>query len=76
LAASSANFLASLYALAGAFVEQMHGSRVRLQADPVTRIELVAFAEHGNDLFAAELMFSHYPIGEQALAAQELGNRR
>src|SRR6266702_1552197 len=36
-------------------IEQMHERRVRLQSDLVARIELMTLAEHGHDLFTAEL---------------------
>src|SRR5262245_18195594 len=41
--------------LAGRLVEQMHERRVRLEPDLVARRELVALAEHGDDLLASEL---------------------
>src|SRR2546429_7260507 len=49
-------FLCSaIQSLASRLVEQMHERRVRLEPHPVARTELVALAEHGDDLLAAEL---------------------
>ena len=36
-------------------VEQMHEPRIGLEPDLVARLELVAFAEHRDDVVAAEL---------------------
>src|ERR1035437_1108112 len=55
LVLSSTNcFIENLYSLAGALVEQMNQRRIGLQPDLVTRIELMALAEHGDDLLAAK----------------------
>ena len=40
--------------LARGLIEQMDKRRIGFQADLVARIELMALAEHGNHLFAAE----------------------
>src|SRR5256885_3211635 len=50
----------------------MHQRRVRFQPHPIARIELMTFAKHGDDLFAAQLgddlrfrprRLDHYDLG-------------
>src|SRR5664280_1634810 len=55
LVLSSTNcFIENLYSLAGALVEQMNQRRIGLPQALVTRIGLMALAEHGDDLLAAK----------------------
>ena len=41
--------------MSGRLVEQMHELRIGFEPDLVARLELVAFAEHGDDVLAAQL---------------------
>src|SRR5450756_1776701 len=73
LVLSSTNcFLDRSKPLAGGLIEQMDQRRIRLQPDPVARVELMALAEYRDDLLAAELgedlgfrsgRFHHHDLG-------------
>src|SRR5258707_8715814 len=64
----------AIQSLASRLVEQMHERRVRLEPDLVARTELMAFAEHRDDLLAAQFC-EHLGFRPGRLDHDDLGFR-
>ena len=58
--------VSGIHSLSGWLVEQMHEPRIGLEPDLVARLELMALAEHGDDVRAADLG-DHLQLGSGRL---------